>query len=432
MRFILLSFFTLVFFQTSACSCGGFDRVSLKDIIHYDFIFEGRVISDPTINKEGWIDRKEYKILVLKVFFGQTQKDTLTISTGLGSSDCGLNLDKGEKWLLFSNHDGKKYYSSICSKSQGSNSSNYLITKIFLSKYQSKSAYVSDKIQGHKIQGHLVNGNPDGEWTVTKNSDTVELVNFSNGLLNGRWIQFHEKDKPSSIRDYKDGLLHGVYEYYNTEGVLRTKFSYSNGKENGACYEYYDSGEIYRKAKYSNGVLIEDEIFQPSVEDEVIEKVNINFDSFKRELITTLPRPDIKWGIPNSILVDPQNKYFLVSYDFRPSFFELYEIGSLKKVNDFKARGHSYLFTSFFHEGDIYIDIGKMINIGEEKIRYLVYNISSNQIEKMDCKDGPLGCSYSASSPYRNERTKEYLTTDLQLMIKIEDRKVNVYRLSSK
>ena len=49
-------------------------------------------------------------------------------------------------------------------------------------------------------------------------------------------------------------------------------------------------------------------------------------------LIYTIPIPDLKWGLPNGILISPDNKYFLVSYDYNPSIVDFYELDGLKKI----------------------------------------------------------------------------------------------------
>jgi len=147
-------------------------------------------------------------------------------------------------------------------------------------------------------------------------------------------------------------------------------------------------------------------------------------------LIYTLPRTDLKWGLPNSILISPGDKYFLVSYDYNPSIVDLYELDGFKKLKRFKIRGHIYLSSSFFYSDnrEVYIDIGKRINIGKERVQYFLINLDSGERERIKCEDGPKGCEYAISSPSRNEILKEYLTFDNSLMFKIEDKKVHVYK----
>jgi antitoxin component YwqK of YwqJK toxin-antitoxin module len=432
MKTFFLSILFLITYQTLACSCGGFDRISLKDLLYYDFIFESRIISNPNIVRDNsGFEKKEFQVLVIKKYFGHNSQDTLTVSTGLGSSDCGLGFKKGEKWLIFSNSGGNIYYSSSCSKSVKSNSISYQSTKRFLAKYQSKTKYVKDKVQRHKIQGDLKNGNPNGRWLITKDLDTVEIINFSNGLLDGKWIKYHERGESRSIWNYKRGIRNGLYEYYNEQGILRTRISYLEGKKDGSSVEYYDSGKLYRTSEYSSGIVTKDQIFAlPEEESKTYSYESIDFTSFKKELILTLNKPDLKWAIPNSILVSPDNKYFLISYDFNPTFFELYETDPMRKIKEFKTRGHSYLSYSFFHNGSIYIDIGKRINIGQEKTQFVAFDIATGQMERVKCEVSPLGCEYPISSPFRNEILKEYITSDQRLMFKVENSEVNVYQIT--
>jgi hypothetical protein len=157
-------------------------------------------------------------------------------------------------------------------------------------------------------------------------------------------------------------------------------------------------------------------------------------------LIYTLPRPDLKWGLPNEILISPDNKYFLVGYDYKPSYVELYELSGFKKLRTLKINGHfTHFSSSFFHNDnkEVYIDIGKRINInfdigrhsiGKEKVKYLLFDLHTGERQKVKCEDGPKGCDYSISSPYRNEVLHEYLTFDNKLLFKIENKKVNIYK----
>ena len=152
----------------------------------------------------------------------------------------------------------------------------------------------------------------------------------------------------------------------------------------------------------------------------------------KGELVYSIPKPDVKWGLASDVLISPDNKYVLISYDYNPSYVDLFEIEGFKKLKQFKIRGHTYLFNSFFHDNNskIYIDIGKRINIGKEKIQYMVFDINSNEVKRIKCEEGPKGCNYAIGSPYVNLMLKEYTTTDRSLLFAIEKNSVNVYKIA--
>ena len=166
----------------------------------------------------------------------------------------------------------------------------------------------------------------------------------------------------------------------------------------------------------------------------------LTFNSYGQtdSLIYTLPRPDLKWGIPGGILFSPDDKYFLVSYDFKPSYVDLYELEGFKRLSRFKIKGHYVYFpNSFFHSDnkEIYIDIGKRINIiidigrrtiGKEKIKYLVFNLQTGERKKVKCENGPKGCAYPISSPDSNPILRHYPTFDKTLLFKIENKKMHV------
>lgn len=166
------------------------------------------------------------------------------------------------------------------------------------------------------------------------------------------------------------------------------------------------------------------------------------FSSFGQadSLLHTLPKPNFRWGLPNEVLISPDNRYFLVGYDYKPAYIELYELEGFKKLMTFEIKGRfTYLSSSFFHADntEAYIDIGKPINInfdigrwsiGKEKTNYIRFNLKTGERKKVKCKNAPKGCDYPAASPYRNDIDREYLTFDSALVFKIQANKVNIYK----
>jgi hypothetical protein len=95
---LIFSILIFSFFYTSACSCSGLKELNSTNIEEANAIFIGKVLTIVPY-KEGW--KKEVTFEVLKNYKGVSTKDTITISTRLDESACGLSTDLGETWYIF-------------------------------------------------------------------------------------------------------------------------------------------------------------------------------------------------------------------------------------------------------------------------------------------------------------------------------------------
>jgi antitoxin component YwqK of YwqJK toxin-antitoxin module len=257
MKLILALFLALVSLDTLACSCGGFKKVSAQDILYYDLILEGRVISVTEINSEDFYPaEKRVLVKILNQYFGNYKSDTITITTGVGGGDCGLSFKSNEKWLIFANSNNDENYASLCSKSikrNFSNSIKYRNRKNYVNRYSHKTKHVKDKIQSYTIEGSLESGKPEGYWYRFNKKDTIEVIEFNKGVLNGAWIKYHERGNSKTIRHYKNGNANGYYEYYDDSGNLQTRTLYQDGLKHGSSVNYHDSGSVSRIGNYLEG-----------------------------------------------------------------------------------------------------------------------------------------------------------------------------------
>lgn len=80
-----------------------------------------------------------------------------------------------------------------------------------------------------------VEGKRDGKWTFYfPDGKNVSLeLNYSNGVLNGKRINFYEDGKKKQEIDIKDGKMHGKFLEWDETGKKRLERNFKNGKPDG-------------------------------------------------------------------------------------------------------------------------------------------------------------------------------------------------------
>ncbi len=129
-------------------------------------------------------------------------------------------------------------------------------------------------IYGH-LEGNVVNGKKEGEWRkyiyARDTTLLVKISNYSNGLLDGKYIIFdYDGDTLFHAPEYDVlGNKYPVYEtfekgtgyyydYYYDIGVLSVEGYMKNGKRY-RCWYYYDrQGNEIRREHYNNGMLVDE------------------------------------------------------------------------------------------------------------------------------------------------------------------------------
>ncbi len=99
---------------------------------------------------------------------------------------------------------------------------------------------------------------------------------------------------------------------------------------------------------------------------------------------------DLKHGVPASLLFDSTRKYMLIEYDYKPTYLELYRMEDMKRLKRLKVKGHVYLDNSYFYpkENALYLDFGRA------RSKYVRFDLSSYEEEKVPCEEAPWGCHY--------------------------------------
>ncbi|MDR1761739.1 MAG: hypothetical protein LBR55_04755 [Bacteroidales bacterium] len=88
-----------------ACSCIG-ERSVQEEVKYTDAVIVGTIISEKLIiksNKEIYppVMLKQYSLVVENIYKGKITSDTVTVFTGVGNGDCGVNFTVGEKYIIY-------------------------------------------------------------------------------------------------------------------------------------------------------------------------------------------------------------------------------------------------------------------------------------------------------------------------------------------
>ncbi len=106
-------------------------------------------------------------------------------------------------------------------------------------------------------EGFMNGAQKTGVWTTYNvEKGTVKMITpYLDGQLNGRLLEFDDKNRIVAQRGYKNGQLHGFAATYKFSNPLET-FQYVDGQLNGDYKKYFDSGgKIQQEASYKNGQL---------------------------------------------------------------------------------------------------------------------------------------------------------------------------------
>lgn len=87
---------------------------------------------------------------------------------------------------------------------------------------------------------------------TTYNLEGVKLteIEFKDGVMNGSYKEWHERDILKCVGQYVDGLWDGHWEYYDLRGFLIAEGNYVKGS--GDQLNYTDTGILYKKTHYEN------------------------------------------------------------------------------------------------------------------------------------------------------------------------------------
>jgi len=93
------------------------------------------------------------------------------------------------------------------------------------------------------ITGNYSNGQKDGLWTI-KNGQT-ELSTYSNGVLNGLYRLTDSQNVVIENGSYQNGQLVGEYTFYHSNSNRKSVITFANGQEIGFEKRYDSNGRLF-------------------------------------------------------------------------------------------------------------------------------------------------------------------------------------------
>jgi len=113
MKTVLILLFSLIYSDLLACSCSSLiPRINKRAITNAKDIFIGKVI------KIEQNDSHSKRIVFQIVEALKTDSaTTISVFTGLGGGDCGLTVEEGQEWYIFSYEENAQAWAGICGRS---------------------------------------------------------------------------------------------------------------------------------------------------------------------------------------------------------------------------------------------------------------------------------------------------------------------------
>src|SRR5687768_13838383 len=111
----------LVYSYASSCTCFMLRKVSVEALLHDGLVFEGTILSVDTVyGKYKGTKYPEQIMATVKVetwISAHDVADILTVYTGVGGGDCGLEFSVGENWLIYTDEFDGIQSTSSCTPS---------------------------------------------------------------------------------------------------------------------------------------------------------------------------------------------------------------------------------------------------------------------------------------------------------------------------
>jgi antitoxin component YwqK of YwqJK toxin-antitoxin module len=266
-RFTFFIICCLSSYSAMPCSCPK-ERDSPLEVFLYDgLVFKGRVIALDTVFSMH--EKIKYPYEIMASFMVDTWisahdiRDTVTVYTGIGGGDCGIQFSIGDTWLVYTREYNGMQTTSICEPtSQMTGKSGKARNRAFknLQELKSTTGLVQGRVDwytgSYLIKGNLKNGKPVGKWLRLKDKDTIAIVTFDD----------HGRRQGYQLELDKDGFLDYTFESFeqvsNTNArsfdpagkILRSNYELKNALRHGKL-EVYREGRLYLRATYVEGRL---------------------------------------------------------------------------------------------------------------------------------------------------------------------------------
>ncbi len=99
-----------------ACSCIGKSKMK-REVNNVNVLLTGKIISREIYKDETYprmnLSKVVFKVLVMEKLKGKIATDTITLYTGMGSGDCGIQFRIGKSYIIYANYDDEHFNSGI-------------------------------------------------------------------------------------------------------------------------------------------------------------------------------------------------------------------------------------------------------------------------------------------------------------------------------
>ncbi len=159
-----------------------------------------------------------------------------------------------------------------------------------------------------KMQGRLVDGTPDGAWTVWY-EDGVRAgeLTYRNGRPHGRWRLWHPNGQVKAEQHWDFGLQHGVWKEWHENGALSTEETHEYGSKSGPWKRWWDNGQKRSEGACPEGTTPQKPCFNQAgqeIECEFMDAAWCRFVStgFSEEMLP--PHVDYPWKHPEGAALE--------------------------------------------------------------------------------------------------------------------------------
>ncbi len=104
---------------------------------------------------------------------------------------------------------------------------------------------------------NYANGLIEGQRILYYSNGQVQIIeNYINNQYNGPYQAFFESGSPKQFGNFKDGQFEGELKTYYEEpaGQLKETIQLTNGLENGFVRQYYPNGQLQSEGSYKDGL----------------------------------------------------------------------------------------------------------------------------------------------------------------------------------
>ena len=101
-------------------------------------------------------------------------------------------------------------------------------------------------------KGIFVKTAKDSTWSYFNGAVLVAEEDYTNGVKNGKSVNYYHDGTRSSESNWVNGKLSGTSRSFYPSGMVKAEMQYSEGRRNGKMFILYDSGQKEVEGQYIN------------------------------------------------------------------------------------------------------------------------------------------------------------------------------------